>query len=94
MNNLQISNTVCASHKTLLEYPRPKPETTDRGFPALNTISTLAPSSREEFTWLVLATFPITLNTKETDVSAQYSEQLAISVRKCLSQPMETTEKC
>lgn len=37
INKLRISNTVCTSHRILLEHLGPNQETTDTGFPALKS---------------------------------------------------------
>lgn len=42
INKLRISNTVCTSHRILLEHLGPNQETTDTGFPALNKVRTYA----------------------------------------------------
>lgn len=86
INKLRISNTVCTSHRILLEHLGPNQETTDTGFPALNKVRTYA---------LRIAGLGIYVShtTRKRQIQYLCTVLTTVSGRKYLAQPTETTGK-
>lgn len=84
INKLSISNTVYTSHRILLEHLGLKRETTDTGFPALNTVRTYA------LRIVGLGIYVSHYNEHERG-RCLCTVLTTVSVRKYLAQPTETT---
>lgn len=88
INKLSISNTVYTSHRILLEHLGLKRETTDTGFPALNTVKDVC--TVKDVRIVGLGIYVSHYNEHERG-RCLCTVLTTVSVRKYLAQPTETT---